>query len=133
MKKSKISTNKAPSAIGVYSQAIRAGNLVFISGQIPLDPKSMQMIDGDINDHIKQVLTNIKSIVEESGGTMNDIVKINVYLKDLEHFQNVNSVMESYFDEPYPARAAVEVSRLPKDVSIEMDAILYVEKRFRSS
>jgi len=128
MKKSKISTNKAPSAIGVYSQAIRAGNLVFISGQIPLDPKSMQMIDGDINDHIKQVLTNIKSIVEESGGTMNDIVKINVYLKDLEHFQNVNSVMESYFDEPYPARAAVEVSRLPKDVSIEMDAILYVEK-----
>ena len=128
MKKSKISTNKAPSAIGVYSQAIRAGNLVFISGQIPLDPKSMQMIDGDINDHIKQVLTNIKSIVEESGGAMNDIVKINVYLKDLEHFQNVNSVMESYFDEPYPARAAVEVSRLPKDVSIEMDAILYVEK-----
>ena len=128
MKKSKISTNKAPSAIGVYSQAIRAGNLVFISGQIPLEPKSMQMIDGDINDHIKQVLTNIKSIVEESGGTMNDIVKINVYLKDLEHFQNVNSVMESYFDEPYPARAAVEVSRLPKDVSIEMDAILYVEK-----
>ena len=128
MKKSKISTNKAPSAIGVYSQAIRAGNLVFISGQIPLDPKSMQMIDGDINDHIKQVLTNIKSIVEESGGTMNDIVKINVYLKDLEHFQNVNSVMESYFDEPYPARAAVEVSRLPKDVSIEMEAILYVEK-----
>jgi len=128
MKKSKISTNKAPSAIGVYSQAIRAGNLVFISGQIPLDPKSMQMIDGDINDHIKQVLTNIKSIVEESGGTMNDIVKINVYLKDLEHFQNVNSVMESYFDEPYPARVAVEVSRLPKDVSIEMDAILYVEK-----
>ena len=128
MKKSKISTNKAPSAIGVYSQAIRAGNLVFISGQIPLDPKSMQMINGDINDHIKQVLTNIKSIVEESGGTMNDIVKINVYLKDLEHFQNVNSVMESYFDEPYPARAAVEVSRLPKDVSIEMDAILYVEK-----
>ena len=128
MKKNKISTDKAPSAIGVYSQAIRAGNLVFISGQIPLDPKSMQMIDGDINDHIKQVLTNIKSIVEESGGTMNDIVKINVYLKDLEHFQNVNSVMESYFDEPYPARAAVEVSRLPKDVSIEMDAILYVEK-----
>ena len=128
MKKSKISTNKAPSAIGVYSQAIRAGNLVFISGQIPLDPKSMQMVDGDINDHIKQVLTNIKSIVEESGGTMNDIVKINVYLKDLEHFQNVNSVMESYFDEPYPARAAVEVSRLPKDVSIEMDAILYVEE-----
>ena len=73
-------------------------------------------------------LDGIKSIVEESGGTMNDIVKINVYLKDLEHFQNVNSVMESYFDEPYPARAAVEVSRLPKDVSIEMDAILYVEK-----
>tara|TARA_B100001123_G_C15141101_1_gene959525 strand:- start:25 stop:411 length:387 start_codon:yes stop_codon:yes gene_type:complete len=128
MKKTKISTDLAPSAIGIYSQAVRAGDFVFISGQIPLDPKSMKVVDGDINDHIKQVLSNIKSIVKESGGTMNNIVKISVYLKDLEHFQNVNSVMESYFDEPYPSRAAVEVSRLPKDVSIEMDAILYVEK-----
>ncbi|MEC8996639.1 MAG: RidA family protein [Pseudomonadota bacterium] len=128
MKKTKISTDLAPSAIGIYSQAIRAGSFVFISGQIPLDPKSMTIIDGDINDHIKQVLSNIKAIVQESGGSMNDIVKINVYLKDLEHFQNVNSAMESFFDEPFPSRAAVEVSRLPKDVSIEMDAILYVEK-----
>ena len=88
----------------------------------------MTIIDGDINDHIKQVLSNIKAIVQESGGSMNDIVKINVYLKDLENFQNVNSAMESFFDEPFPSRAAVEVSRLPKDVSIEMDAILYVEK-----
>ncbi len=128
MKKTKISTDLAPSAIGIYSQAIRAGSFVFISGQIPLDPKSMTIIDGDINDHIKQVLSNIKAIVQESGGLMNDIVKINVYLKDLEHFQNVNSAMESFFDEPFPSRAAVEVSRLPKDVSIEMDAILYVEK-----
>ncbi len=128
MKKTKISTDLAPSAIGIYSQAIRAGSFVFISGQIPLDPKSMTIIDGDINDHIKQVLSNIKAIVQESGGLMNDIVKINVYLKDLENFQNVNSAMESFFDEPFPSRAAVEVSRLPKDVSIEMDAILYVEK-----
>ncbi|MEC7832293.1 MAG: RidA family protein [Pseudomonadota bacterium] len=128
MKKTKISTDLAPSAIGIYSQAIRAGSFVFISGQIPLDPKSMTIIDGDINDHIKQVLSNIKAIVQESGGSMNDIVKINVYLKDLENFQNVNSAMESFFDEPFPSRAAVEVSRLPKDVSIEMDAILYVEK-----
>lgn len=128
MKKTKISTDLAPSAIGIYSQAIRAGSFVFISGQIPLDPKSMTIIDGDINDHIKQVLSNIKAIVQESGGSMNDIVKINVYLKDLEHFQNVNSAMESFFDEPFPSRAAVEVSRLPKDVSIEMDAILYVQK-----
>ena len=128
MKKTKISTDLAPSAIGIYSQAIRAGSFVFISGQIPLDPKSMTIINGDINDHIKQVLSNIKAIVQESGGSMNDIVKINVYLKDLEHFQNVNSAMESFFDEPFPSRAAVEVSRLPKDVSIEMDAILYVEK-----
>ena len=128
MKKTKISTDLAPSAIGIYSQAIRAGSFVFISGQIPLDPKSMTIIDGDINEHIKQVLSNIKAIVQESGGSMNDIVKINVYLKDLENFQNVNSAMESFFDEPFPSRAAVEVSRLPKDVSIEMDAILYVEK-----
>ena len=128
MKKTKISTDLAPSAIGIYSQAIRAGSFVFISGQIPLDPKSMTIINGDINDHIKQVLSNIKAIVQESGGLMNDIVKINVYLKDLEHFQNVNSAMESFFDEPFPSRAAVEVSRLPKDVSIEMYAILYVEK-----
>ena len=126
MKKTKISTDLAPSAIGIYSQAIRAGSFVFISGQIPLDPKSMTIIDGDINDHIKQVLSNIKAIVQESGGSMNDIVKINVYLKDLENFQNVNSAMESFFDEPFPSRAAVEVSRLPKDVSIEMDAILYL-------
>ena len=128
MKKTKISTDRAPSAIGAYSQAIRAGNFVFISGQIPLDPKTMQVVNGDINDHITQVLSNIRAIAEESGSTMNEIVKINVYLKDLEHFQNVNEVMESYFEKPYPARAAVEVSRLPKDVSIEMDAILYVEK-----
>jgi len=128
MKKTKISTDRAPSAIGAYSQAIRAGNFVFISGQIPLDPKTMQVVNGDINDHITQVLSNIRAIAEESGSTMNEIVKINVYLKDLEHFQNVNEVMESYFEKPYPSRAAVEVSRLPKDVSIEMDAILYVEK-----
>ena len=128
MKKTKISTDRAPSAIGAYSQAIRAGNFVFISGQIPLDPKTMQVVNGDINDHIIQVLSNIRAIAEESGSTMNEIVKINVYLKDLEHFQNVNEVMESYFEKPYPSRAAVEVSRLPKDVSIEMDAILYVEK-----
>ena len=127
-KKIQISTSNAPSAIGAYSQAIRAGNFVFISGQIPLDPKTMQVVNGDINDHITQVLSNIRAIAEESGSTMNEIVKINVYLKDLEHFQNVNEAMESYFEKPYPSRAAVEVSRLPKDVSIEMDAILYVEK-----
>ena len=128
MKKIKITTDQAPSAIGAYSQAIRVGKFVFISGQIPLDPKTMQVVNGDINDHITQVLSNIKAIAEESAATINDIVKINVYLTDLKYFQNVNEVMESYFDEPYPARAAVEVSRLPKDVSIEMDAILYVEK-----
>ena len=128
MKKIKITTDQAPSAIGAYSQAIRVGKFVFISGQIPLDPKTMQVVNGDINDHITQVISNIRAIAEESGSTMNEIVKINVYLKDLEHFQNVNEVMESYFEKPYPSRAAVEVSRLPKDVSIEMDAILYVEK-----
>ncbi len=124
-KKIEIKTDKAPSAIGAYSQAIKVGDFVFISGQIPLDPATMEIVNGDINVHIKQVLLNIESITKASGLTLEDIVKINVYLTDLKNFQKVNEEMELFFKEPYPSRAAVEVSRLPKDVCIEMDAILY--------
>ncbi len=124
-KKVEIQTDKAPSAIGAYSQGIRVGDFVFISGQIPLDPKTMKVIDGDIDDQIQQVLLNIAEVSKASGLTVNNIVKINVYLTDLKNFRNVNEKMKLFFEKPYPARAAVEVSRLPKDVSIEMDAILY--------
>ena len=124
-KKVEILTNKAQSAIGAYSQGIRVGDFVFISGQIPLDPKTMKVIDGDIDDQIQQVLLNIAEVSKASGLTVNNIVKINVYLTDLKNFGNVNEKMKLFFEKPYPARAAVEVSRLPKDVSIEMDTILY--------
>ncbi len=126
-KKIEIKTNKAPSAIGAYSQAIKVGNFVFVSGQIPLNPETMEIVDGDINVQIKRVLLNIEAITKESGLTNKNIVKINVYLTDLKNFQKVNEEMELFFEKPYPSRAAVEVSRLPKDVSIEMDAILYGE------
>ncbi len=126
-KKIEIKTNKAPSAIGAYSQAIKVGNFVFVSGQIPINPETMEIVDGDINVQIKRVLLNIEAITKESGLTNKNIVKINVYLTDLKNFQKVNEEMELFFEKPYPSRAAVEVSRLPKDVSIEMDAILYGE------
>ena len=120
-----INTKKAPSAIGAYSQAIKAGNYIFISGQIPLDPDTMEVISEDFIPQINQVFINLSEIVKESGCTLSDIVKINVYLQDLANFQAVNEAMENFFMKPYPARAAVEVSRLPKDVQIEIDAIVF--------
>ena len=120
-----INTKKAPSAIGAYSQAIKAGNYIFISGQIPLDPDTMEVISEDFIAQINQVFINLSEIVKESGCTLSDIVKINVYLQDLANFQAVNEAMEKFFMKPYPARAAVEVSRLPKDVQIEIDAIVF--------
>mgnify|MGYP001094677658 FL=1 len=119
-----ISTNKAPSAIGAYSQAIKANNMVFISGQIPLDPKTMEVVSDNFDSQVNQVLNNIVSIAMEAGCNKNNIVKITVFLKNLENFQAVNKAIEKTFLKPYPARAAVEVSRLPKDVEVEMDAIL---------
>tara|TARA_B100000902_G_C27267731_1_gene894541 strand:+ start:995 stop:1381 length:387 start_codon:yes stop_codon:yes gene_type:complete len=119
-----ISTNKAPSAIGAYSQAIKANNMVFISGQIPLDSKTMEVVSDNFDSQVNQVLNNIVSIAMEAGCNKNNIVKITVFLKNLENFQAVNKAMEKTFSKPYPARAAVEVSRLPKDVEVEMDAIL---------
>ena len=120
-----INTKKAPSAIGAYSQGIKAGNYIFISGQIPLDPDTMEVISEDFIPQINQVFINLSEIVKESGCTLSDIVKINVYLQDLANFQAVNEAMEKFFMKPYPARAAVEVSRLPKDVQIEIDAIVF--------
>ena len=121
-----ISTNKAPSAIGAYSQGIRAGNFIFISGQIPLDPSTMEIVSDDFTRQVEQVIVNLKAIANEASCSLDDIVKITVYLKNLEDFQSVNTAMSKMFTEPYPARAAVEVSRLPKDVLVEMDAIIYL-------
>ena len=121
-----ISTDKAPSAIGAYSQAIKAGDFIFISGQIPLDPSTMEIVSDDFSEQVVQVLKNLKAVTNEASCSLDDIVKITVYLKNLEDFQSVNTAMNEMFTEPYPARAAVEVSRLPKDVLVEMDAIIYL-------
>ena len=121
-----IITKNAPSAIGAYSQGVRAGNFIFISGQIPLDPSTMEVVSDEFEKQVKQVLTNLEAVAKEADSTLSDIVKITVYLKNLEDFQSVNSAMSEVFSKPYPARAAVEVSRLPKDVLVEMDAIIYI-------
>jgi len=121
-----IHTKNAPSAIGAYSQAVKAGGFMYVSGQIPLAPESMEIVSEDFNVQVKQVLENLKAIIVDSGCKLSDVVKLNVYLKDLADFQSVNDAMSTVFDEPYPARAAVEVSRLPKDVLVEIDAIVYI-------
>ena len=126
MNKNAIHSNNAPAAIGTYSQAIQAGNLVFISGQIPLLPTTMEIVDGDFEARARQVFDNIQAVAEAAGGSLNDIVKLTIFLTDLGNFATVNSVMESYFDQPFPARAAVGVASLPKGVDVEADAILVV-------
>lgn len=122
--KTPISSDAAPAAIGTYSQAIRSGNLVFLSGQIPLDPATMETVDGDFEARARQVFANLSAVAEAAGGTLNDAVKITVFLTDLDNFATVNKVMEDFFDAPYPARAAVGVKSLPKGVDVEADAIL---------
>lgn len=124
MKKEIISTNDAPAAIGTYSQAVKVGDTVYISGQIPLDPKTMNVVDGPIENQIRRVFDNLLAIAKASGGDFSNIVKLNIYLTDLGNFASVNEVMAQYFDEPYPARAAVGVKELPKGVPVEMDAVL---------
>ena len=121
-----IHTKNAPSAIGAYSQAVKAGGFMYVSGQIPLVPETMDIVSEDFNVQVKQVLENLKAIIVDSDSKLSDVVKLNVYLKDLADFQSVNDAMSTVFDEPYPARAAVEVSRLPKDVLVEIDAIVYI-------
>lgn len=121
-----IHTDKAPAAIGPYSQAIRAGDTVYLSGQIPLDPDSGDVIEGDIAAMTRRVFDNLEAVAEAAGGSMNHIVKLNIFLTDLGHFAAVNEIMAERFDEPYPARAAVQVAALPKGVPVEMDAIMVV-------
>ena len=124
MSKNIISTDKAPQAIGTYSQAVKHQGLVFISGQIPLDPVSMEVVEGGIEAQIRRVLDNLSAVCTAAGGSLDDIVKLGVFLTDMNDFPQVNSIMGQYFTVPYPARAAVEVSALPKGVNVEMDAIL---------
>ena len=124
MPKEIISTDNAPQAIGPYSQAVKTGNLIFISGQIPLDPKTGDIVDGSIEDQANQVLDNIKSICEAAGHGLEDIVKITIFLTDLGNFATVNEVMKNYFKEPYPARATLEISGLPLGVNVEIEAIV---------
>ena len=119
-----IATKSAPQAIGPYSQGIKAGNTVWISGQIPLDPVSMTLVEGDISAQAEQVFTNLAAIAEAAGGTLNNAVKVNISLADLGHFDTVNTVMAGHFEAPYPARACVQVAALPKGADIEVEAIL---------
>jgi reactive intermediate/imine deaminase len=124
LNKTPIHTNSAPAAIGTYSQAIQSGNLVFLSGQIPLDPETMEIVDGDFEARARRVFANLKAVTEAAGGTLDQIVKCTIYLTDLDNFATVNSVMAEFFEEPYPARAALGVASLPKGCDVEAEAIL---------
>ena len=121
-----IRTNSAPAAIGTYSQAIRTGNTVWLSGQIGLDPASGQMVEG-IDAQVEQVFANLRAVVDAAGGSLAQVVKVNVYLTDLAHFGKVNEAMAKYFREPYPARAAIGVSALPRGALVEADAVLVLD------
>ncbi|WP_286239163.1 RidA family protein [Neptuniibacter halophilus] len=126
MNKSIISTENAPSAIGTYSQAVRVGNTVYLSGQIPLVPATMEMVTESFEAQAEQVFSNLKAVAEAAGGTLADVVKVTILLSDMSHFATVNEVMARYFSEPYPARAAFAVKQLPKDADIEVEAIMVV-------
>jgi len=124
MTRESIQTDAAPAAIGTYSQAVRSGNTVYLSGQIPLDPTTMQLVTGDMEIQVRRVFDNLAAVAQAAGGSLSDVVKLNVFLPDLGHFAIVNQVMAEYFQAPYPARAAVGVAGLPKDAQVEMDAIM---------
>lgn len=124
MTRQTVKTDKAPSAIGPYSQGVQAGNLVFLSGQIPLVPATMEIVDGDFERRTRQVFDNLRAVAEAAGGSMDQIVKLTIYLTDLGNFGTVNEIMTEYFSEPYPARAALGVAALPKNADIEAEAIL---------
>jgi reactive intermediate/imine deaminase len=119
-----ISTPAAPGAIGTYSQAVRAGNTVYLSGQIPLDPRTMELVTGDVETQVRRVFDNLQAVARAAGGELGAAVKVNVYLTDLAHFQTVNKVMAEYFAQPYPARAAIGVASLPRGAAVEVDAVL---------
>jgi len=124
MKREIISTDKAPKAIGTYSQAVKVGDTVYLSGQIPLVPETMELVDGDIGAQVRRVFDNLQALCEAAGGSFKDIVKLNIYLTDLANFARVNEIMAHYFEQPYPARAAIGVASLPKGAEVEMDAVL---------
>jgi reactive intermediate/imine deaminase len=126
MSRSIISTPNAPSAIGTYSQAVRAGDFLYISGQIPLDPATMQLVTGDIDAEITRVFENLKAIATAAGATLANAVKVNVSLTDLAHFARVNEIMATYFPQPWPARAAVGVAALPRGARVEVECILWI-------
>jgi len=128
MKKHIISTSKAPAAVGTYSQAVAVtgGTTIFLSGQIPLVPETMEIVDGGIENEIHQVFKNLVAVCQEAGGDLSNIVKLNIFLTDLNNFAVLNEIMSSYFDQPYPARAAIGVNELPKGVSVEMDGVMVI-------
>lgn len=124
-----VTTALAPAAIGTYSQAVRCGTTVYLSGQIPLDPETMQLCSDEIRLQITQVLENLAAVCEAAGGSINKIVKLTVYLVDLNHFPLINEAMSRYFHEPYPARAAIGISALPRGAQVEMDAIMVLDEK----
>lgn len=124
MQREIISTNDAPQAIGTYSQAVKVGDTVYLSGQIPLIPETMELIEGDMRAQITRVFDNLTAVAKAAGGSLADISKLNIFLTDLAHFPLVNEIMAEYFTEPYPARAAIGVASLPKGAMVEMDAIM---------
>jgi len=126
MSRQTIHTSHAPEAIGPYSQAVRAGDTVYLSGQIPLDPKTMQLVSGDIEAEIRQVFENLKAVAAASGGSLANAVKVNVFLTDLAHFAKVNEIMATYCTQPFPARAAVGVAQLPRGARVEIECVLYL-------
>lgn len=123
-----VQTDKAPAAIGPYSQAVRSGDTLYLSGQIPLDPATMELVEGSIEDQIRQVFANLAAVLEAANATTGDIAKLNIYLTDLTHFPLVNEIMSEVFAEPYPARAAIGVAALPKSARVEMDAIACIRQ-----
>jgi reactive intermediate/imine deaminase len=124
-----ITTPDAPAAIGTYSQGFRAGDTVYLSGQIPLDPKTMKLVEGDFEVQVRRVFDNLRAVCREAGGDFDRVARVTVYLTDLAHFAKVNEVMASYFNEPYPARAAIGVASLPRGAAVEIDAIMYLGAR----
>lgn len=129
MEKEIIQTDHAPGAIGTYSQAVRVDDTVWLSGQIPLDPRTMDLVEGDFAAQASRVFENLKGVAEAAGGSLADVVKLNIYLVDLAHFPTVNEVMGRYFTAPYPARAAVQVAALPKGAVIEADGVMHLRRR----
>ena len=124
MSRSVISTPNAPQAIGTYSQAVKCGNTVYVSGQIPLDPATANLVTGDMDKQIRRVFDNLLAIITAAGGNFSHVAKLNVFLTDLSHFALVNQIMSEYFTQPYPARAAIQVAALPKGAAVEMDCVL---------